>query len=196
MTELSIRDPDLRKVVERFGLPPLWARRPGYATLVRIILEQQVTLASGAAAYRRLQDAAGEVTPQAVAKTGIARLRRAGLTRQKARYCHAIACAVVDGGLDLGRIARMPDDDARAALIEAPGVGPWTADIYLLMAMRRPDVWPHGDLALASAVMQLKRMRNLPSYERLTRYAERWSPWRAVAARIAWHHYLSSKAQG
>jgi DNA-3-methyladenine glycosylase II len=180
-------------VIRRSGPPPLWARRPGYATLVRIILEQQVSLASAAAAYRRLLDVAGEVTPASVLATGVARLRRAGLTRQKAGYCHAIARAVVDGRLDLRGIGRLPDAEARAALIATPGVGPWTADIYLLMAMRRPDVWPHGDLALAKAVMQVKKLRRLPSYDRLTRLAEQWSPWRAVAARIAWHHYLSQR---
>lgn len=190
---MSARDPDLGAVVERFGPPPLWARRPGYATLVRIILEQQVSLASAAAAYRRLQDTAGVVTPEAVLATGMARLRRAGLTRQKAAYCHAIAHSVVNGKLDLRGIGQMRDADARSALINAPGVGPWTADIYLMMAMRRPDVWPHGDLALAKAVMQIKKLRTLPSYDRLARLVVQWSPWRAVAARIAWHHYLSAR---
>jgi DNA-3-methyladenine glycosylase II len=193
ISELSARDPDIAAVIERFGPPPLWGRRPGYATLVRIILEQQVSLASAAAAYRRLEEVAGVVTPSAVLETGVARLRRAGLTRQKARYCHAIARSVVDGKLDLRRIGRLSDAEARVALIQAPGVGPWTADIYLLMALRRPDVWPHGDLALAKAVMQVKKLRRFPNYENLGRLARQWSPWRAVAARIAWHYYLSDR---
>jgi len=87
----------------------------------------------------------------------------------------------------------MEGSAARSALIRVHGIGPWTADVYLLMALRQPDVWPHGDLALAKAVMQVKRLRRLPSYEKLSRLAEQWSPWRAVAARIAWHHYLSSR---
>ena len=193
VAELSARDPHLGAVVKRFGTPPLWVRRPGYATLVRIILEQQVSLASAAAAYQRLREAAGGVTPEAVLATGPARLRRAGLTRQKAAYCHAIARSIVDGTLELRRIGRMADAEARSVLIAAPGVGPWTADIYLLMALRRPDVWPHGDLALAKAVMQVKNLRKIPSYAKLTQMAAQWSPWRAVAARIAWHYYLSNQ---
>jgi DNA-3-methyladenine glycosylase II len=191
VAELTARDADFAAVIRRFGPPPLWARRPGYATLVRIILEQQVSLASAAAAFRRLEKAAGSVTPVAVLDAGLARLRRAGQTRQKAGYCHAIARSIVNGELDLRAIGCLPDAEARAALIAAPGVGPWTADIYLLMALRRQDVWPHGDLALAKAVMQVKKLRRLPSYDRLTEMAGQWSPWRAVAARIAWHHYLS-----
>ena len=97
------------------------------------------------------------------------------------------------GELDLRQLGRMEGSAARSALIRVHGIGPWTADVYLLMALRQPDVWPHGDLALAKAVMQVKRLRRLPSYEKLSRLAEQWSPWRAVAARIAWHHYLSSR---
>lgn len=189
--DLSAADADLRVVIEQFGSPPLWGRPPGFATLLRIVLEQQVSLASGAAAYQRLRAATGAVTPKSVSKAGIHRLRRAGLTRQKATYCLGIARSILDGNLDLRAIGRMPDDVAREALVQMKGVGPWTADIYLLMALRRPDVWPQGDLALAKAVMQVKGLRKLPGNERLAQQARQWSPWRAVAARIAWHHYLS-----
>lgn len=191
VAELSARDADLAAVVERFGPPPLWARRPGYTTLARIILEQQVSQASAAAIYRRLHLAIGGVTQERVLSAGEHGLRGAGLTRQKAAYCVGIAQAIHEGELDLRQLGRMDGPTARSALIQVNGIGPWTADVYLLMALRRPDVWPHGDLALAKAVMQVKKLRKLPSYDRLTKLAEQWSPWRAVAARIAWHHYLS-----
>lgn len=191
VAELSARDADLAAVIRRFGPPPLWARRPGFSTLAKIILEQQVSQASAAAVYRRLHAAIGGVTVERVLAAGPRGLRRAGLTRQKAAYCHDIARAIARGELDLRQIGRLPDAEARRALIHVRGIGPWTADVYLLMALRRPDVWPHGDLALAKAVMQVKRLRTLPSYDRLTRLARQWTPWRAVAARIAWHHYLS-----
>lgn len=192
VAELGARDPDLAAVVERYGPPPLWARRPGFSTLVRIILEQQVSLRSAAAAYGRLRVVAGRVTPSRVAALGERDLRAAGLTRQKAAYCHGLASAIVAGGLDLGRLHQLSDDDVRSVLVELPGVGPWTADIYLLMALCRPDVWPSGDLALARALQRVKRLRRVPGDDRMSRIAQTWSPWRAVAARVLWHSYIRS----
>jgi DNA-3-methyladenine glycosylase II len=147
---LSAADPDLAAVVTRFGPPPLWARRTGFATLVQIILEQQVSLASGRATFGRLRDAWGEVTPGRFATLTTAQVRSAGVTRQKTSYCLGIARQIVDGRLDLRRLGQADDDAARRSLVEIRGVGPWTADIYLLMALGRPDVWPEGDLALAT----------------------------------------------
>ena len=179
-------------VVERYGPPPMWGRRPGFATLVRIILEQQVSLTSAAAAYRRLREVAGRVTAERVAALGEKRLRAAGLTRQKAAYCHGLAQAVVSGRVDLGQLARRPAGEVRSSLLQLRGVGPWTVDIYLLMALLRPDAWPTGDLALAKAFKSVKRLRKVPSYEALDRAAAIWAPWRGVAARILWHFYLSA----
>lgn len=193
VAELSARDPALARVVKQNGLPPMWVRPRGYETLVKIILEQQVSQLSAAAIYRRLQAAVGEVTPATIAAAGVEGLRAAGLTRQKAAYCVGLADKILSGEVDLARIARFDDAEARAALINIPGIGPWSADIYLLMALRRPDVWPHGDLALVKAAMQVLRLRKLPTQDRLARLAREWSPWRAVAARILWHHYLSSR---
>ncbi len=190
---LSAADPDLATVVTRFGPPPLWSRRPGFATLVQIVLEQQVSLASGRATFERLRDACGEVTPERLAPLSEAQIRAAGVTRQKTSYCLGIARQIVDGTLDLNRLGRAEDGEARHRLVAIRGVGPWTADIYLLMALGRPDVWPDGDLALATAARQVKRLRHRPDTERLRRLAATWAPWRAVAARILWHHYLSAR---
>lgn len=190
--ELAAHDRDLAQAIRRFGPPPLWARRPGFATLVRIILEQQVSLASAEAAYRRLQRLVGRVTPRHVAATTGSQLREAGLTRQKAAYCHNLARAVVGRTLDLAAFAQLDDEAVRSILLQLPGVGPWTADIYLLMALRRPDVWPKGDLALARAAQRVKQLRRIPDPEQLSRIASAWAPWRAVAARILWHSYLSA----
>lgn len=194
--ELGARDPQLAIVVQRFGPPPLWGRPPGFATLARIILEQQVSLASGRAAYARLRAAAGRVTPRRVAALSESRLRRHGLTRQKAAYCRNLACFIVDRRLVLGDLDRLDDRDAHRRLLQVPGIGPWTADIFLLMALRRPDVWPVGDLALAKSAQRVKRLRVRPSQERLRRLALPWAPWRAVAARILWHAYLSASNAG
>lgn len=191
---LCSRDPDLADIVRRLGTPPLWGRRPGFQTLVRIILEQQVSLAAARTMYLRLMRRVGRITPASIEELGASGMRRLGLTGQKAGYCHELAARLRAGELDLRTIARAPDDLGRQTLLEVRGIGPWTADIYYLMALRRPDVWPHGDLALASVVSSIKRMRSRPDAARLTQMAEQWIPWRSVAARILWHHYLSSRA--
>lgn len=189
-------DPDLARVIGRHGPPPLWGREPGFATLVQIVLEQQVSLASGRAAFARLERAAGTVTPARVATVTERRIRAAGITRQKATYVSGLARSVVSGELDVDAIGLLDDDAAHAELVKLKGIGPWSADIYLLMALGRRDVWPRHDLALASAMREVKRLRSLPTPERQLEIAEGWRPWRAVAARLMWHHYLSTPRRG
>jgi DNA-3-methyladenine glycosylase II len=190
--DLAARDVRLARVVANHGTPPLWGRPPGFATLVRIILEQQVSLASGRAAFDRLVRLAGAATPERIAALPPGGLRGAGLTRQKARYVELLAHAIVDGSFDPARLARLDDDAAREALVALPGIGRWSADIYLLMALRRADVWPAGDLALRIAAREVLRLRAVPTAAALDGIGERWRPWRAAAARILWHHYLNT----
>jgi DNA-3-methyladenine glycosylase II len=191
--ELAARDPALARIHRRLGDPPIWGRRPGFAALVKIILEQQVSLRSAAAIYRRIDERAGGISPRAVHRLGVAGLRRLGVTRQKAAYCHGLARRVLDGTLDLAAIARGPDEEGRRELLDVPGLGPWSVDIYFLMALRRPDVWPRGDLALAVALREVKGLRALPSHEKQEELSAAWRPWRSVAARILWAHYLSQR---
>ncbi len=188
---LCDRDADLARVVDRHGVPPVRLRKAGFATLAQIIVEQQVSLASGRAIWARLEDGVGQVTPETVASQSVDVLRTMGLSRQKATYIHGIATSVVDGDLSFRRVHRADDNDAREQLIRLKGVGRWTADIYLLTAMGRPDVWPRGDLALDTALMWLKRLRKKPRPERIERLTGPWSPWRSVAARIVWHSYVN-----
>jgi DNA-3-methyladenine glycosylase II len=195
VAELCARDPSLAAVVARLGAPPLWARRPGFATLVHVILEQQISIAAARTMFRRLAAQLGAVDAASVQACGEAGLRELGLTRQKARYCHGLASRVLDGRLDLAAVARAADADGRRALLEVPGLGPWSVDIYFLMALRRPDVWPTGDLALAVALRELKRLRQPPSTERQSAIAARWAPWRSIGARILWSHYLAARGQ-
>ena len=191
--DLARRDPDLRAIVRQFGPPPLWARRPGFPTLVRIILEQQVSLTSAQSMFNRLRRHAGAVTPAAVGALGVRGLRAIGFTSQKAEYCHGLAEAIRGGELDLAAISRSSDEVGMSKLLAVRGLGPWSVDIYYLMALRRPDVWPRGDLALATAVHRVKRLRARPDHDKLARMAEHWAPWRSVAARILWHHYLGAR---
>ena len=190
---LAGRDPELAGILARHGPPPLWDREPGFATLVAIILEQQVTLRSGAAALARLEAATGRLDASNVAALGEERARAAGLTRQKARYVVGLAERVVDGKFDPTALAMLADGEVRARLVEIPGIGGWTADIYLLMALRRPDVWPDGDLALATALRRAKGLGATPDAAAQRLIAEAWRPWRAVAARILWHAYLAGE---
>jgi DNA-3-methyladenine glycosylase II len=189
---LTAQDPDLAGVIARFGYPPLWPREPGFPTLLKLILEQQVSLASAQAAYDRLLGVVGMLTPERLLALDDETLRVVGFSRQKARYARLLAEAVLSGSLDVDALPRLDNESVRAELQKITGIGPWTAEVYLLMALLRPDVWPRGDIALASAAQQVKGLPSRPSQTELHDLAEQWRPWRAVAARILWHHYLSA----
>jgi DNA-3-methyladenine glycosylase II len=171
----------------------LWEREEGFATLVLTILEQQVSLASALAAFERLRAAAPHVTPENFLSFDDGQLRAFGFSRQKALYCRLLARAVLDGELDLRKLATLSDDAARAELMRLKGVGTWTADVYLLRALLRPDVWPAGDLALQLAVQSVKDLPARPTAAELDALAEPWRPLRAVAARLLWLHYLEGR---
>lgn len=191
VTLLCARDADLARVVGEFGPPPFWARPPGFSTLVWIVLEQQVSLASARAAYDRLCALVNPLTPALFMSIDEATLRQIGFSRQKAGYCRELARSLLDGRLWLEALTEMDDLAVREELVRLRGIGPWTAEIYLLMALRRPDAWPVHDLALAVAAQKLKRLPKRPNAEELGALGQPWRPWRAVAARILWHYYLS-----
>jgi DNA-3-methyladenine glycosylase II len=192
---LADRDEHLANVVKTYGQPRLWVRDPGFPTLVYIILEQQVSLASAKAAFDRLNGIVRPLTPRRFLKLTNAELLRIGFSRQKTLYTRLLAESLSRRYFDLGDLHDLQDDAARKMLTTFKGIGKWTADIYLLSALRRPDIWPTGDLALATAVHEVKRLRQRPSPERLEKMSEPWRPWRAVAARLFWHHYLSKRGQ-
>jgi DNA-3-methyladenine glycosylase II len=192
VSALVARDGDLAAIVARHGRPQFWHREPGFATLVLVILEQQVSLASARAAYDRLlARVGGRLDPDRLLGLSDEALRTAGCSRQKTRYCRALAAAVKSGDLPLDALDGMPDGEARARLETVVGIGRWTADVYLLAALRRPDVWPVGDLALVAALQRVKGLAERPTPAAMTRAGEYWRPWRSVAARLLWHEYLS-----
>ena len=193
--ELSARDADLAGIVARHGPPPLWDRPPGFGTLLRIILEQQVSLASGQAAFDRLRGIADPLTPSRFLAWGDAELRTIGFSRQKARYGRALATAVDGGALDLDGLAELDDEAVHSALQGVPGIGPWTSTIYLLMVLGRPDVWPVGDIALAASVGEVKGLGRRPDATEMTVLGEVWRPWRSVAARLFWQDYLGRRGR-
>ena len=150
-----------------------------------------MSLSSARSMFQRLERRAGAVTPERMRAIGTTGLRAVGLTRQKTRYILELSRAIDTGGLDLRRVGRLDDDGVRSTLTPVPGIGPWTTDVYLLMALRRPDVWPVSDLALAKAMHRLKRLPARPSNDEQLATAEDWRPYRSVAARMLWHYYLS-----
>ncbi len=193
--ELAQRDPKLAQIFETYGPPPLWRRSPEFSTLVQIILEQQVSLRSAAAIYARLKVAIQPFEPEHIGRKGEMHLRSLGLTRQKAAYLVHLSHAIANGELDLKRLSRMSDEAARGMLMNVKGIGMWSADVYLLMAMRRADIWPAGDLALAVAMKDLKGLESRPGPEELYGFAEKWRPYRAVAARMLWQFYLAKRGR-
>jgi DNA-3-methyladenine glycosylase II len=193
LEQLARRDADLAVVLTQHGPPPIWVRPPGFVTLVQIILEQQVSLASARAAFERLLEIASPLTPARFLQLDDATLKAVGFSRQKTRYCRQLAEAVLAGSVDIDGLAGLDDGSARQALVRITGVGPWTAEIYLLMALRRADAWPAGDLALATAAHSVKRLPARPSSTEMEALGEGWRPWRSVAAHILWHDYLSTR---
>ncbi|MCB0047221.1 MAG: DNA-3-methyladenine glycosylase 2 family protein [Caldilineaceae bacterium] len=192
--ELARRDPDLARIATRYGIPPLWDREPGFPTLVLLILEQQVSLASARAVFERLCAATGSLVPERLLLLDEDGLRAIGFSRQKAGYVRGMAHAIMEGRFDPHTLSEMEDKAARAELIKLKGIGPWTADVYLLMALGRADVWPAGDLALQIAIQEVKGLAARPASSEMETLAEAWRPWRSVAARLLWQHYLGRKA--
>lgn len=192
---LASEDEALAGLVNRWGVPDFWHRDPGFPTLVLLILEQQVSLESGASMYRRLTGLVGSVTPESVAGAGEEALRSIGVTRQKTGYLIQLAEDVISGRLDLEWLASAPAEEARGTLLAIHGIGPWTADAYLLSALRHPDMWPIGDRALQVGVGEALGMREPPDETELELIAEPWRPLRAAAARLIWHAYLSNRGR-
>lgn len=191
--ELAARDELLAGIHAKYGDPPLWRRATGFTTLVHIILEQQVSLKSAKSMLVRLQSAIEPFTPERFVELGDAHFRSLGVTRQKSAYLIDLSASIVNGDLSFTKLARMSDDEARLALTRIKGIGLWSADVYLLMAMRRADIWPAGDLALAVAMKELMGLAARPGPLALEQWAEQWRPHRAVAARMLWQYYLGSR---
>ena len=190
--ELSMRVPEFKNIRNQFGIPPLWDRPAGFDTLLYIILEQQVSLASARAAFEKLLDKLGTINPQNFISLTDQQLREIGFSRQKIKYGRILAQEIMSGRLILDELEEFSDLDTKKKLMSIKGIGHWTSDIYLLMVLLRPDIWPHGDRALTVAAYEVFKLKNIPDYSELQNMAEEWKPWRAAAARLLWHYYLST----
>lgn len=191
--QLCKTDGDLAGIVERYGMPPLWVRPNSFATLVLTILEQQVSLQAAFAAYKKLEAAIGEPTPERILAMSDAALRECYFTRQKTGYVRGLATAIYSGQVVLKNFEVMPDEQVRHELMQLKGIGHWTADIYLLHALRRTDIFPLGDLALVQALQEVKGLEKTAGTEIMLQLAEPWRPYRSIATMMLWHHYLSKR---
>jgi DNA-3-methyladenine glycosylase II len=183
----------LDSIYRTHGTPPLWSREPSFATLIHIILEQQVSLASAASAFNKLKEKIGEITPENVLQLNDAEMKACYFSRQKTGYARNLAEAVLNRDLVLKALPKLPDQEIKLELKKIKGIGDWTADIYLLMAMLRPDIMPKGDLALHVAWQKLKDLEKRPKSDEFIKMAKMWKPFRSIAARLLWNFYLCEK---
>jgi len=194
--ELASIDVDLAAILKAHGYPPLWSRSNTFETLVHIILEQQVSLASALSALNKLKERVQELTPARVLLLTDEEFRACYCSRQKTAYIKYLAEALISGHINLNAFEQMPDDEIREQLVTLKGIGNWTVDVYLMFVLQRADLFPIGDLA---AVNALKRIKNLPANvnkEALIAIAAQWQPYRTVATTLLWHYYLSARKKG
>jgi DNA-3-methyladenine glycosylase II len=192
LAALAERDGDIAAALAVIGPPPPRERPPGFSSLLRAIVAQQVSAASAAALWARLVAAIDPLAPEAVANLDVDALRKLGLSRQKALYAQGLARDILDRRVDLDLVPALDDEAAIAHLIQIKGIGRWSAEVYLLFALGRPDVFPAGDFALAIAMQRLKRLRRHPDPKRLSKLAEPWRPYRGAAAQFLWHYYKAA----
>ena len=189
LNEIASREPAIAQAIERLGYPEPRQREPGYQTLLRTIVGQQVSVAAAAAVWRKLQAELGPgCAPQALLERDFDALRACGLSRQKQGYARSLAELVTGGTLNLDALP-VDDEDAISLLMQVKGIGRWSAEIYLLFAEGRLDIWPAGDLAVQVAVGQLMGLTERPGEKETRVIAERWRPHRSAMAIMAWSHY-------
>lgn len=189
--ELALRDADLANIIHLYGYPPFWSRPNTFESLVHIILEQQVSLASALSALNKLRDRLGEVTPARILLLTDAEMRECYCSRQKTAYIRYLAEAILAGAINLDAFETMDDEDIRAQLTALKGIGNWTVDVYLMFVLHHTDILPVGDLAIVNAIKKLKTLPKDTPREHLLLIADDWKPYRTIASMLLWHYYLS-----
>ncbi len=190
---MAHKDAHLEKIVQQHSYPPMWSRPASFATLVHIILEQQVSLASAKAALDKLNKRLGKITPEKLLALTDEALRACYFSRQKTGYARHLAQAMVSGQLNLKKLSNAGDEEVRAALKQIKGIGDWTADVYLLFVLHRTDIFPIGDLAMVNALKEVKQLPKETAREELLALAESWRPHRSIATMLLWHHYIQTR---
>lgn len=190
---LAERDDDLKQIITQHGYPPFWSRTASFPTLVHIILEQQVSLASAKAAFLKLEAAIGDITPEKILRLSDEEMKACYFSRQKIIYSRHLAQTIIEKGLSLDVLENMTDEDVALSLKKIKGIGNWTVDVYLMMALHRSDCFPTGDVALIKSIKEVKALPAGTSKEEILLIAENWRPHRTVAAYLLWHAYLSKR---
>ncbi len=192
-TLLAKKDEDLAAIIKQYGFPPMWSRPATFQTLILTILEQQISLASAYAAFKRLKEKVGYVTPQKILSLTDEELRACYFTRQKIVYARGLATAIKTKKLVLSRLTNLPDDEIRTELKKLKGIGDWTVDVYLMHALQRSDLFPLGDIALVNSMREHKKLAKDFPKEKMLQLAEPWKPYRTVATMILWHAYIKKR---
>jgi DNA-3-methyladenine glycosylase II len=191
--KLAKKDPHLKKIITIHGYPPMWKRKPNFETLIHIILEQQVSLASARSALNKLKEKIGVLIPENLLRLSDAEMRACYFSRQKMVYARHLASAIVNGELSIKKICKLPDDEIRVELKKIKGIGDWTVDVFLLMGLQRSDIFPTGDLAMMNSLKKNKQLPRDTATEAILVMAEDWKPHRSIASMIFWHSYLEER---
>ena len=191
---IAAQDKELSEIIKTYGYPPMWTRTPDFTTLIHIILEQQVSLASAKAALDKIHaKLGGTITPEKLLLLSDTEMRECYFSRQKMVYARHLAQSITNGELNLQQMTEQPDDTVRSELKKIKGIGDWTADIFLLMGLQRTNIFPIGDLAMVNSMKRVKQLPAATTKEELLSLAEKWKPHRSIATMLLWHHYLSFK---
>jgi DNA-3-methyladenine glycosylase II len=190
---LANKDKQLRQIIKDHGYPPMWTRKPSFQTLIHIILEQQVSLASARAALNKLQKKVGSITPKKVCALTDQELKACYFSRQKTIYARCLAEAIITKKIDLKKISSSGNSAVRQHLKTVKGIGDWTVDVYLLFALQRADVFPVGDLAMVKALKEIKQLPAKTNHDDLLKLSETWKPYRSIATMILWHYYIQKR---
>lgn len=191
--KLASGDNDLKQIITIYGYPPCWQRAANFETLVHIILEQQVSLASARAALIKLKEKLISITPENLLQLNDDELKACYLSRQKIIYTRHLANAILSGDLNLKLLNSWSNDSIRTSLLQLKGIGNWTVDVYLMMALQRADLFPLGDIALMQSIKETKKLPPNISKEEIALIAAKWKPYQTIAAYILWHAYLSKR---
>jgi DNA-3-methyladenine glycosylase II len=192
---LARRDPRVAAALKRFGYPELRRRPPGFETLLRAIVFQQISIHAAGAIWKRIEACVGALTAAAYRAARDEDLRACGLSRQKLAYARSLAELVASGAVPLEELAAMADEEAVAQLVKIKGIGRWTAEVYLMFALGRRDMWPADDLGLMVGMQRLKGLRTRPDRKRMLELGEAWRPRRSAAAHLLWHYFHATQAE-
>jgi len=191
--ELAKRDAIFKNILQQHSYPPMWTRPASFATLIHIVLEQQVSLASAKAAFNKLKEKLGTITPANLLQLTDEELKACYFSRQKTVYARHLAEAFISKKIQLQKLTASHDEDVRSTLKQIKGIGDWTADVYLMFALQRTDIFPIGDLAMVNALKEVKQLPAGTSKTDMLLLAEPWRPYRSIAAMMLWHHYLKTR---